>query len=95
MSKLDRFIVFVEWEEVFSLVTAMTLPRLVSNHLPIFLGGGEFSSGPKPFRFQLIWLKYPDFLKIIKDWWDECAVSGLLGHIFWLKLKFIEDKLRV
>lgn len=36
----------------------MALPRPTSDHLPIFLHGGEISTSPKPFRFQLMWLKH-------------------------------------
>ncbi|RVW30550.1 hypothetical protein CK203_097801 [Vitis vinifera] len=40
MSRLDRFLVFEDWESRFSGVVQSTLSRSVSNHYPILLDGG-------------------------------------------------------
>lgn len=53
MSKLDTFLISIDWEDLFSPLMAVALPRLVSDHVPIFLGGGEVSAGPKPFSSSL------------------------------------------
>lgn len=53
------------------------------------------SLGPKPFRFQLMWLKHPGSPDIIKGWWDSCTIFGPPGQIFRLKLKAVRDHLRV
>ena len=57
MSRLDRFLVSQDWEGHFNGVVQNTLPRLMSNHFPIFLDGGGVRSGPISFRFENMWLK--------------------------------------
>lgn len=50
MSKLDRFLVSIEWDDLFNPLSTLALSRLVSDHTPILLGGGTLSEGPKPFH---------------------------------------------
>lgn len=54
LSKLDRFMIFLEWEDYFSLNCVHALPRLGSDHIPILLKGGDtlFRLGLFPFKFQ-------------------------------------------
>ena len=53
MSRLDRFLVFEDWESRFSGVVQSTLSRSVSNHYPILLDGGGARRGPMPFYFEI------------------------------------------
>ena len=50
-SKLDRFLISDQWEDHFFAITQFALPRLVSDHSPIVLEAGGFSSGKKPLLF--------------------------------------------
>lgn len=97
LSKLDKFLVSGEWEDLFSHMCVCALPRPGSNHTPLMLKGGDFhsNSGPRPFRFQNMWLLHPRFVDIIRNWWDDLEVWGPPGQIFRLKLKSIRDKLRI
>ena len=50
-SRLDRFMIFEEWENKFVGAVQTTFPILVSDHCPILLDGGVLRKGPTPFRF--------------------------------------------
>ena len=58
MSLLDRFLVSPEWESQCNRVIQRRLPRPVSDHFLIMLDSEGVRTGPTPFRFELMWLKY-------------------------------------
>ena len=68
MSRLDRFLVTADWESHCNKVTQRRLPRPVSDHFPILLDSDGVRTGPMPFRFKLMWLKYEGFKDILKGW---------------------------
>ena len=51
-SRLDRFLISEEWEDLFSGPIQSLLPRPMSNHHPILLDGGGMRRGPTLFRFE-------------------------------------------
>ena len=51
-SRLDCFLILDQQEDHFSAITHSALPRMVSDHSPIVLEAGGFSSGKSPFRFE-------------------------------------------
>lgn len=52
LSKLDRFLVSVDWEELFSPISVSALPRPGSNHNLLLLKGGEEDNCTRPFPFK-------------------------------------------
>lgn len=84
----------MEWEECFSPSIGLVLPRPGSNHSPILLQGGVSGSGPKPFRFQLMWLLHLGFKELVDRWWHSFEVDGPSGQKFRQKLKLLREKLR-
>lgn len=97
LSKLDRFLISPEWDDYFAPVFIHTLPRIGSEHVLIWLKGGEAlpRSGLTPFKFQNMWLLHPGFVELIKGWWEDIEVQGHPGQRFRLKLKSIRDRLQV
>lgn len=93
MSRLDRFLVSSDWEDLFSLLEASALPHLGSDHTPLLLSGGALRQGSKPFRFQLMWLLHPGFKDLVVDWWSAFEVEGPPSPRFHLKLKLLRDRL--
>eukprot|EP00253_Pinus_taeda_P024087 PITA_24087 len=75
---------------------AKILPGLGSDHWPICLEIDiEKIEGKKPFRFEAFWLRNPDFLHKVEEWWTQSQVRGQgKMHTFQLKLKEIKKRIR-
>lgn len=84
LSRLDRFLISTDCEDIFNPVLAHALPRVGFDHIPIFLKGGVVGSyaGPRPFKFQNMWLQHPGFKELVKGWWENCDVAGPPGQRF-------------
>lgn len=89
MSKLDRFLVSRDWDDLFPQVCVCAMLRPGSDHTPLLLKGGNNHSngGPCPFRFQNMWLLHPGFVDMIRGCWDDLEVWGPPSQIFRLKLE--------
>ena len=94
MSRLDRFLVTADWENQFCNVTQCTLPRPVSDHCPVMLDCDGIRSGPSPFRFENMWLKYAGFKDTLRDWWQSLHFSGSYSFILASKLKALKGILK-
>lgn len=97
LSKLDRFLISVEWDDLFSPSSVHALPRLGSDHMPIMPKGRETLTwhGHLPFKFQNMWLLHPGFVDQVKFWWENMKVQGSPGQRFHLKLKGLRDHLQI
>ena len=94
MSRLDRFLVSADWEIQFSNVTQSILSRPVSDHCPVMLDSNGIKSGPSPFRFENMWLKFAGFKDILRDWWQSLHFSGSYSFILASKLKALKGILK-
>ena len=94
MSRLDRFLVTADWESQFSNVTQSTLPRPVSDHCPVMLNSDGIKSGPSPFRFENMWLKFEGFKDLLRDWWQSLHFSSSYSFILASKLKALKGILK-
>ena len=94
MSRLDRFLVTPDWESQCNRVIQRRLPRPVSDHFPIMLDSEGVRTGPSPFRFELMWLKYEGFKEILKGWWQNLQYHGSFSFIISAKLKALKDLLK-
>ncbi|RVW26396.1 Transposon TX1 uncharacterized 149 kDa protein [Vitis vinifera] len=93
-SRLDRFLFSDQWEDHFSAITQAALPRLISDHSPIVLQAGGFSSGKSPFRFENMWLKIDGFQDLVQSWWNGYSVEGSSSHCIAEKLKALKKDLK-
>lgn len=95
VSKLDRFLISVGWEDLFSPIKAPTLSRLGSDHMPLVLQCGVARSGLTPLRFQAMWLLKPGFLDQVSEWRCSFEVERPPDQRFCLKLKLLRDRQKV
>jgi hypothetical protein len=92
LEKLDRVLMTKEWEDLFPLAMIKKLPREVSDHSPLIL----LTDSKKPtksiqFRFELSWLKNPDFFTQVEKIWSKlCRASTTLDKIQ-QKLKLVKQ----
>ena len=94
MSRLDRFLVSSDWECQFSNVVQKCLPRPISDHFPILLDSDGVRTGPSPFRFELMWLKFRGFRELLKGWWQNLTFHGSFSYILAAKLKALKGILK-
>eukprot|EP00253_Pinus_taeda_P009427 PITA_09427 len=75
---------------------AKILLGLGSDHSPICLEIDiKKIKGKKPFRFEAFWLRNPDFLHKVEEWWTQSQARGQgKMHTFQLKLKEIKNRIR-
>ena len=69
--KLDRFLVSLEWEQKYPLVTMRALTRTGSDHTPLLLDSGiQAHNGNKShFSFELSWMRYDGFDEMVRREW--------------------------
>ena len=94
MSRLDRFLVSSDWECQYRKVVQKCLPRPISDHFPILLDSDGVRTGPSPFRFELMWLKFRGFKEILKGWWQNLKFHGSFSYILAAKLKALKGILK-
>ncbi|GFZ18132.1 hypothetical protein Acr_26g0014010 [Actinidia rufa] len=94
-SRLDRFLISSEWEGEHMDVRQFCLPRVVSDHKPVFLSGGGMSRGPASFRFENMWLKVEGFRDLVKKWWEGYEVHGSPSYRLARKLRALKEDLKM
>nr|XP_033512764.1 uncharacterized protein LOC117277437 [Nicotiana tomentosiformis] len=94
-SRIDRFLLSSEWNEYFGSVKQIALPRVVSDHKPIVLESGDWSSDPSYFKFENMWLQQEGFLDLVKQWWQSYTVNGSPNFILAQKLKLLKKDLAI
>jgi hypothetical protein len=72
LERLDRFLTCNAWEKMFPLALVRKLPREHSDHNPIIISTTAKQPLKKlSFRFELSWLKHPEFLPKVKEIWEH------------------------
>ena len=69
-SRLDRFLLSSDLEEHILNICQRRLQRLLSDHFPILVEGGNFQRDSKPFRFENMSLKADGFADKVRSWWE-------------------------
>ena len=88
-SKLDRVLLNTEWMLQFPSLNLTLMKRGLSDHCPLLLNSKDSESGPKPFRFQNVWLTHPDCLKLIRNTWVAASDLGIAD-----KLRAVKKELK-
>ncbi|XP_059654846.1 uncharacterized protein LOC132301626 [Cornus florida] len=79
LSRLDRFLVSGEWEEMFSDVVQATLARPISDHVPLMLDCGGLRS----------------FLETVRFWWEGFGVVGTPSHLLVGHLRLLKESIKI
>ena len=93
-SRLDRFLISLEWEDHFIEAIQKRLPQPLSDHFPICLENGSFQRGRVPFKFENMWLEVEGFRDLIKRWWEEARIEGYASFVVAKKLKVIKAEIK-
>ncbi|KAL4180659.1 hypothetical protein AMTRI_Chr12g266970 [Amborella trichopoda] len=96
LSKLNRFLTSLQWDDAFLGNHAMALSKPTSDHCSILLQTHLAHRGPKPFRFELVWLEESSLSSLIPQWWDSftALVSGMAGFILQRKIQLLKVTLK-
>ncbi|OVA09145.1 hypothetical protein BVC80_8363g1 [Macleaya cordata] len=70
-------------------------PNPVSDHIPIAISTQGIKRGPRPFRFENMWMEDQTLEGRIKEWWGASQPQGNPGFLFCKKLQFIKDQVKV
>ena len=94
MSMIDRVLVFNEWEEHYSDVVQKLMPKPISDHNPLLLETGGMARGKSSFKFENMWLKVPDFVDKVQEWWLGYSYNGTPSFVLAQKLKALKGDLK-
>ena len=83
LETLDRYLISKDWEDQFPDVFVFKLPRELYDHNPLMLSTQRATQPKKlSFKFELSWIKDPDFLPTVKIIWDKpCHATSALDRI--------------
>jgi hypothetical protein len=70
-SRLDHFLVPLDWEARYPSLLQKRIPRLCSDHFPILLDCGCILGGKRTFKFENMWLKFDGFEHRVRHWWSS------------------------
>ncbi|XVF28890.1 hypothetical protein REPUB_Repub15cG0071800 [Reevesia pubescens] len=86
-SRLDRFLVNMDWLLKFQNLTQSCLKRNRSDHCPLVLASDSVDWGPRPFKFLNCWFEHNDFGKVIAEKWRSFQAMGSPSDMFRVKLR--------
>ena len=67
-SRIDRFLLSLDWEDHFPSIIQRRMPRLMSDHFLILLECGQLQKCRRPFRFEKMWFKANGFVDKVRQW---------------------------
>ncbi len=94
MSRLDNFLISVDWEDHFSDLAQNLMTRVISDHCPIFLDSRGFHHRKPHFKFENMLLKTDGFVDKVRTWWQSYLVQGTLGLILASKSRALKEDLK-
>ncbi|GKV33811.1 hypothetical protein SLEP1_g42265 [Rubroshorea leprosula] len=94
MSRLDRFLLSTQMNNMGGEWIQWGLPRNIFYHCAMVLKSKSTNWGPRPFRVLDSWQQHPGFKKAVEDKWREMAVEGFVGYKCKQKLKLLKEFLK-
>ncbi|KAK2654913.1 hypothetical protein Ddye_007965 [Dipteronia dyeriana] len=94
LSRLDRVVCSHSFLTSWSQIACVTLPRSHSDHHSLLVScSASVSLGPRPFRFQGMWVYHPLFLNLVRSVWSSSFTGSGTGIVV-QKLKLLKKVLR-
>ena len=92
LEKLDRVLMSPEWEDMFPLVFVQKIVRELSDHNVLIVDSNDNKKKikEKKFRFDINWLKNPDFLPLVRKIWEKPVRGNDSIDTFNIKIKRIK-----
>ena len=94
MSRIDRALVSLDWEEHFENTSQRVLPFVISDHCPLLLEAGVVCRSRSAFKFENMWLQAEGFVDRVQQWWTGYSFTGSLSYILAQKLKVLKADLK-
>ncbi|XP_038980099.1 uncharacterized protein LOC120110150 [Phoenix dactylifera] len=91
--RLDRALATPDWILRFPTGRVCHLPRIASDHCPLLLSTSSGSTHRSPFRFEKVWLSYPQSWDVVRDAW-RVPVHGDAMQRVSRKLELTKRRLR-
>nr|KYP37357.1 Transposon TX1 uncharacterized [Cajanus cajan] len=95
MSRLDLYLVFVDFASSREGLEQWGLPRGMSNHCPVLLKTSVSEWGPKPFRVLNCWFDNIRFKPFVEDAWGRMEIRGKKCFVLREKLKELKKRLKI
>lgn len=73
----------------------VALPRMLSDHRPVKLATIKVDWGPRPFRVENCWFLHKEFLRSVREWWEQMNIQGFVGFRIVKKLQCLKGKIKV
>ena len=95
LARLDRFLIYDDWENYFESVDQRIMPKPLLDYFPILLiAGDSLVRRPMPFRFENMWLKAGDFSNLVDGLWKSFEVRRTSSFMVAEKLKALKLELK-
>lgn len=94
MSRLDRYLLSVNWCSMWPNCIQVALQRGLSDHVPLVLRMDEANWGPRPIRMLKCWSDFPGYDQFVREKWGSLDVQGWGGFVLQQKLKMMKLSLK-
>ena len=76
MSRIDRTLVSVDWEDHFGNASQRVLPHVIFYHCLLLVETSGMGKGHCAFKFENVWLKVEGFVEKVQQWWSSYSFLG-------------------
>ncbi|CAH9142795.1 unnamed protein product [Cuscuta epithymum] len=81
--RLDRILFNNSFLSLYDSIQIQHLNKTSSDYSPILLHcKNQLVAGPKPFKFQNMWVSHPNFMQVVKEAWQSFPSSGGMRGLY-------------